>query len=239
MAAPLLIPSPKQIQTLVQVSKPNDSGCSHARIALSRAFRGMISRSFRSCTSASARTETVDFRSLKGHHPCKRARPDWRSSFLCLPHSSDVWANPEFFLLDEFRRPRFVAGVLPDYFSAQDQLWGNPVYNWDALLSTGYRWCIDRMRAHLAHVDAIRLDHFREFVAAWHVPKGAATAQTGEWVPGPGAAFFRAIQKELGCLPFIAEDLGIITSEVRALRDELAVPGTRVLQFAFDGHSDN
>jgi len=95
------------------------------------------------------------------------------------------------------------------------------------------------MRAHLAHVDAIRLDHFREFVAAWHVPKGAATAQTGEWVPGPGAAFFRAIQKELSCLPFIAEDLGIITSEVRALRDELAVPGTRVLQFAFDGHSDN
>jgi len=95
------------------------------------------------------------------------------------------------------------------------------------------------MRALLAHVDAIRLDHFRVFVAAWHVPKGAATAQTGEWIPGPGAAFFRAIQKELGCLPFIAEDLGIITPEVRALRDELAVPGTRVLQFAFDGHSDN
>ena len=159
--------------------------------------------------------------------------------FFVSPDSSDVWANPEFFLLDEFRRPRFVAGVPPDYFSAQGQLWGNPVYNWDALRSTGYRWCIDRMRALLAHVDAIRLDHFRGFVAAWHVPKGAATAQTGEWVPGPGAAFFRAIQKELGCLPFIAEDLGIITSEVRALRDELAVPGTRVLQFAFDGHSDN
>ena len=159
--------------------------------------------------------------------------------FFVSPDSSDVWANPEFFLLDEFRCPRFVAGVPPDYFSAQGQLWGNPVYNWDALRATGYRWYIDRIRALLAHVDAIRLDHFRGFVSAWHIPQGAATAQTGEWVPGPGAAFFRAIHKELGCLPFIAEDLGIITSEVRALRDELAIPGTRVLQFAFDGHSDN
>jgi 4-alpha-glucanotransferase len=159
--------------------------------------------------------------------------------FFVSPDSSDVWANPEFFLLDELRRPRFVAGVPPDYFSAQGQLWGNPVYNWDALRSTGYRWCIDRIQALLAHVDVIRLDHFRAFVAAWHVPQGAPTAQTGEWVPGPGAAFFRAIQKEVGRLPFIAEDLGIITSEVRALRDELAIPGTRVLQFAFDGHSDN
>ena len=159
--------------------------------------------------------------------------------FFVSPDSSDVWANPEFFLLDESRHPRFVAGVPPDYFSAQGQLWGNPVYNWDALRSTDYRWCIDRIRALLAHVDAIRLDHFRGFVAAWHVPQGATTAQTGEWVPGPGATFFRALHNELGRLPFIAEDLGIITSEVRALRDELEMPGTRVLQFAFDGHSDN
>ena len=159
--------------------------------------------------------------------------------FFVSPDSSDVWAHPEFFLLDEFRCPRFVAGVPPDYFSAQGQLWGNPVYNWDALRSTGYQWCIDRIRALLGHVDTIRLDHFRGFTAAWHVPQGAATAQTGEWVPGPGAALFRTIKKELGHLPFIAEDLGIITSEVRALRDELAIPGTRVLQFAFDGQSDN
>ncbi|HTT24633.1 MAG TPA: 4-alpha-glucanotransferase [Candidatus Sulfotelmatobacter sp.] len=159
--------------------------------------------------------------------------------FFVSPDSSDVWAHPEFFLVDELRRPRFVAGVPPDYFSAQGQLWGNPVYNWDALRATGYRWCIDRIRALLAHVDVIRLDHFRGFVAAWHVPRGAATAQTGEWVAGPGMAFFRAIRKELGRLPFTAEDLGIITPEVRALRDELAIPGTRVLQFAFDGHSDN
>lgn len=159
--------------------------------------------------------------------------------FFVSPDSSDVWANPELFLLDEQRRPRFVAGVPPDYFSAQGQLWGNPVYNWDALRSTGYRWCIDRLRALLVHVDVIRLDHFRGFAAAWHVPAGAATAQSGQWAPGPGAGFFHAVQAELGRLPFIAEDLGLITPDVQALRDDLQVPGTRVLQFAFDGHADN
>src|SRR5262249_29008301 len=106
--------------------------------------------------------------------------------FFVSPDSSDVWAKPEYFLLDERRRPRFVGGVPPDYFSTQGQLWGNPVYNWDALRSTGYRWSIDRLRALLAHVDVIRLDHFRGFVAAWHVPAGAATARSGEWAPGPG-----------------------------------------------------
>jgi len=159
--------------------------------------------------------------------------------FFVSPDSSDVWANPEFFLLDEQRRPRFVAGVPPDYFSAQGQLWGDPVYNWDALRSTGYRWWIDRVRALLAHVDVIRLDHFRGFAAAWHIPAGAPTAQTGEWVAGPGASFFRAVQTELGYLPFIAEDLGLITPDVQALRDQLRLPGMRVLQFAFDGHADN
>ena len=159
--------------------------------------------------------------------------------FFVSPDSSDVWANPELFLLDEHRRPRFVAGVPPDYFSAQGQLWGNPVYNWDALRATGYRWSIDRLRALLAHMDAIRLDHFRGFAAAWHVPAGAPTAQSGQWVPGPGAGFFEAVRKELGGLPFIVEDLGVITPDVYALRDQFQVPGTRVLQFAFDGHSDN
>ena len=159
--------------------------------------------------------------------------------FFVSPDSSDVWANPEFFLLDERRRPSFVAGVPPDYFSAQGQLWGNPVYNWDALRATGYRWWIDRFRALLSHVDLIRLDHFRGFAAAWHVPAGAKTAQSGEWVPGPGASFFQAIQKELGRLPFIAEDLGLITPDVETLRDQFQIPGTRVLQFAFDGHEDN
>ena len=159
--------------------------------------------------------------------------------FFVSPDSSDVWANPEFFLLDERRRPRFVAGVPPDYFSAEGQLWGNPVYNWDALRSTGYRWWIDRVRTLLGHVDVIRLDHFRGFAAAWHVPAGAKTAQSGEWVTGPGSSFFQAIRRDLGRLPFIAEDLGIITEDVAMLRDQFQVPGTRVLQFAFDGHADN
>jgi len=159
--------------------------------------------------------------------------------FFVSPDSSDVWANPELFMLDEYQRPRFVAGVPPDYFSSQGQLWGNPVYNWDALRQTGYRWCIDRIRALLAHVDMIRLDHFRAFAAAWHVPAGATAAQSGQWVPGPGADFFNAVKRELGGLPFIAEDLGLITPDVTALRDQFQVPGTRVLQFAFDGHADN
>jgi 4-alpha-glucanotransferase len=159
--------------------------------------------------------------------------------FFVSPDSSDVWANPDWFLLDEQHHARFVAGVPPDYFSATGQLWGNPVYDWDALRRTGYRWCIDRLRALLAHVDVIRLDHFRGFAAAWHVPAGAPTAQSGQWVPGPGAEFFRAVEHELGSLPFIAEDLGLITPDVRALRDQFHVPGTRVLQFAFDGGPDN
>ena len=159
--------------------------------------------------------------------------------FFVSPDSSDVWANPAFFLLDERRRPRFAAAVPPDYFSAEGQLWGNPVYNWDALRSAGYQWCIDRIAALLGHVDVVRLDHFRGFAAAWHVPAGAKTAQSGEWVTGPGAGYFQAIFKQLGRLPFIAEDLGIITADVAFLRDQFQLPGMRVLQFAFDGQADN
>ena len=159
--------------------------------------------------------------------------------FFVSPDSSDVWANPELFQLDEQYRPRFVAEVPPDYFSATGQLWGNPVYDWDILRRTDYRWCVDRLRALLTYVDAVRLDHFRGFAAAWHIPTGAPTAQTGRWVPGPGAEFFSVVQKELGGLPFIAEDLGLITPDVRALRDQFNLPGTRVLQFAFDGQPNN
>ena len=159
--------------------------------------------------------------------------------FFVAPDSSDVWANPDLFLLDDGRRPKFVAGVPPDYFSAEGQLWGNPVYNWEALRATGYRWCIDRFRALLSHVDLIRLDHFRGFAAAWHIPSGAPTARIGSWQPGPGTDFFHSVEAELEGLPFIAEDLGLITPDVEALRDQFQIPGTRVLQFAFDGHEDN
>ena len=176
---------------------------------------------------------------LREHARAKGVRLIGDLPFFVSPDSSDVWANPELFLLDEQHRPRFVAGVPPDYFSAQGQLWGNPVYDWEAVRRTGYRWCIERLRALLAHVDAVRLDHFRAFAAAWHVPAGAPTAQSGQWMPGPGAEFFGAVQRELGDLPFIAEDLGLITPDVCALRDQFRVPGTRVLQFAFDGHPDN
>ena len=176
---------------------------------------------------------------LKAHARAKNVRLIGDLPFFVSPDSSDVWANPELFLLDAQHRPRVVAGVPPDYFSARGQLWGNPIYDWSALAARDYRWCIDRMRALLAHVDAIRLDHFRAFAAAWHVPAGAPTAESGQWVPGPGAGLFSAVEKSLGGLPFLAEDLGLITPDVGALRDAFHLPGTRVLQFAFDGHSDN
>jgi 4-alpha-glucanotransferase len=176
---------------------------------------------------------------LKDHARSKGVHLIGDLPFFVSPDSCDVWANPELFLLDEQHRPRVVAGVPPDYFSAQGQLWGYPVYDWDAARPTGYRWCLDRFRARLVYVDMIRLDHFRAFAAAWHVPIGAATAQTGQWVPGPGSDFFVTAEKELGGLPFIAEDLGLITQDVTTLRDQFRLPGMRVLQFAFDGKSDN
>jgi 4-alpha-glucanotransferase len=176
---------------------------------------------------------------LKAHARAKGVRLIGDLPFFVSPDSSDAWANPELFLLDAQCRPRVAAGVPPDYFSAQGQRWGNPVYDWNALAARGYVWCIDRLRALLAHVNAVRLDHFRAFAAAWHIPAGAPTAQSGQWVPGPGGDFFVAVGKALGGLPFLAEDLGLITPDVIALRDAVGIAGTRVLQFAFDGHSDN
>ncbi len=176
---------------------------------------------------------------LKEHARAKGIRLIGDLPFFVSLDSSDVWANPELFLVDERHRPQFVAGVPPDYFSPNGQLWGNPVYDWDAHRRSGYRWCIDRMRSLLTHVDAVRLDHFRGFAAAWHIPADANTAQDGRWVPGPGADLFNAVEAELGTLPFIVEDLGIITSDVYELRDKFHLPGTRVLQFAFDGQSNN
>ena len=176
---------------------------------------------------------------LKAHANAKGVGLVGDLPFYVAPDSSDVWTNPQLFLLDEHRHPRVVGGVPPDYFSADGQLWGDPVYDWDTIGKAGYRWWISRLGSLLSYADMIRLDHFRAFAAAWHIPAGAATAKVGQWAPGPGAAFFDAVNKDLGRLPFIAEDLGQITTDVYALRDQFHLPGMRVLQFAFDGHADN
>jgi 4-alpha-glucanotransferase len=149
--------------------------------------------------------------------------------------SADVWAHPELFELDEELRPTVVSGVPPDYFSATGQRWGNPLYRWDVLEKTGYRWWIDRFRRTLEMVDVVRVDHFRGFESYWEVPADEDTAMRGRWMPGPGRKLFDAVRRELGGLPLVAEDLGIITAEVEALRDDLDLPGMRVLQFAFGG----
>lgn len=155
------------------------------------------------------------------------------------PDSSEVWAHPDLFMLDEDLRPKFVAGVPPDYFSATGQLWGNPVYDWAALRRSGYAWWVDRLRSLMQLHDLVRLDHFRGFSAAWHVPEGAPTAVEGEWVDGPGADFFLEVKRALGGLPFVAEDLGTITEDVRELLAEFNFPKMGVLQFAFDGDPTN
>jgi 4-alpha-glucanotransferase len=149
--------------------------------------------------------------------------------------SSDVWGNRDLFYLDEDGQPTVVAGVPPDYFSATGQRWGNPLYRWDVMQQDGYQWWLRRIRAMLTQVDLIRVDHFRGFEAYWEVPASEPTAVKGQWVAGPREAFFDAIIAALGNLPIIAEDLGLITPEVVALRDKYNLPGMKVLQFAFGG----
>jgi 4-alpha-glucanotransferase len=153
--------------------------------------------------------------------------------------SADVWAHQDLFRLDAAGQPILVAGVPPDAFTDQGQLWGNPMYDWPANRRTGFAWWIDRVRATLDLVDLIRIDHFRGFLAAWGVPADALTAATGHWVRGPGEAIFDAMRQALGSLPFIVEDLGLITPDVVKLRTELGLPGMKVLQFAFDTGPDN
>lgn len=151
-------------------------------------------------------------------------------------NSADVWANPELFELDSTGHPTDVSGVPPDYFSATGQLWNNPLYNWPEHKRTGYAWWIARIRRQVSLTDIVRLDHFRGLEAYWSVPAGEKTAVGGHWCKGPGSDFLKALRSGLGGrLPLIAEDLGIITPPVRALRDEFGLPGMKVLQFAFDG----
>ncbi len=155
--------------------------------------------------------------------------------------STDVWAHPELFYLDERGRPTVVAGVPPDYFSPTGQLWGNPLYRWEVIKERGYIWWIDRVKAALATVDIVRLDHFRGFESYWEVPATEKTAMHGHWVKGPGADLFHALRVAFSAhnLPIVAEDLGIITPEVEGLRDQFELPGMRVLQFAFGGGVTN
>ncbi len=147
--------------------------------------------------------------------------------------SADVWARPGLFHLDVNGRPSKVAGVPPDYFSATGQLWGNPIYRWDVMKQAGYAWWIQRFRASLRLFDVVRLDHFRGFEAYWEVPASESTAVQGRWVKGPGAELFAALQAELGELPIVAENLGVITPEVEAIRHQFGFPGMSLLQFAF------
>ncbi len=154
--------------------------------------------------------------------------------------SADVWANPDRFMLDpETLNPSQMAGVPPDYFSATGQLWGNPTYNWEKVQADGFSWWLQRIRALLAQVDIIRIDHFRAFAAYWAVPAGHDTAIHGEWIEAPGDAFFETVEATLGQLPFLAEDLGLIDEKVEALRDRFDFPGMKILQFAFGGDHKN
>ncbi|MEW6087867.1 MAG: 4-alpha-glucanotransferase [bacterium] len=159
--------------------------------------------------------------------------------YVCYD-SVDVWKNHELFNLDESQKPVTVAGVPPDYFSATGQLWGNPVFRWDVLKNTNYKWWIDRIAHNLKLFDKIRIDHFRGFEGYWEVPAGETTAINGRWVKAEGADFFRVITEKFSDRPFIAEDLGVITDDVREVMKQFNLPGMRVLLFAFgDDNQDN
>lgn len=154
--------------------------------------------------------------------------------------SAEVWAQPDCFDIDsDSGLPHAVAGVPPDYFSATGQLWGNPLYNWERLKQTQYEWWVQRFQVLLGYVDRVRIDHFRGFEAYWRVAYGEPTAINGIWVKGPGAELFNRLYERLGELPIIAEDLGVITPEVEALRDGFNLPGMKILQFAFGSGEDN
>jgi 4-alpha-glucanotransferase len=152
---------------------------------------------------------------------------------------ADAWASPELFEFDKNRNPIRVAGVPPDYYSATGQLWGNPVYRWDVMKKDGFAWWVARIKKSLEFADVVRIDHFRAFESFWAVKAGSETAIHGKWVPGPGLGLFKRLKEELGSLPFIAEDLGVITAKVKKLREEAGLPGMKVLQFAFDGKPSN
>ena len=176
---------------------------------------------------------------LKAYAAARRVKLLGDMPIFVAGDSCDAWASPDVFLLDADRRPTAVAGVPPDYFAKNGQFWGNPLYDWDALKRDGYAWWIRRARHAARLFDLTRLDHFRGFKAAWHIPAGAKTAREGRWFAGPGADFLAALRRAMGSLPFLAEDLGIITPAVQTLREQFSLPGMRILQFAFVDDPEN
>lgn len=153
--------------------------------------------------------------------------------------SADAWIQPAYFTLDENGQLITVAGVPPDYFSATGQRWGNPLYRWDRIVADKFQWWVKRIGTTLKLCDMVRLDHFRGFESYWEIPASSEIAADGRWVKAPGAALFHALEVCYGALPIVAEDLGIITPEVKALRDQFHFPGMKILQFAFEGGIDN
>jgi 4-alpha-glucanotransferase len=159
---------------------------------------------------------------------------------IFVAHDSvDVWMQREYFRLDDSGQPTVVAGVPPDYFSAQGQRWGNPLYRWKRMQTDGFRWWIARMTTEFRRFDLLRVDHFRGFEACWEIPAADDTAVNGRWVKAVGEALFEVLLSHFGTLPLVAEDLGMITPEVYALRDKFELPGMEILQFAFDSDADN
>ena len=173
------------------------------------------------------------FTSLKQHCANHGVRLLGDVPMFVAHDGSDVWDNQELFFLDRQGQRTVLAGVPPDYFSEEGQLWGNPLYRWNVLRKTGYAWWVARLRHTLTRFDAVRLDHFIAFHRYWEIPAGADTAKHGRFVKVPGKDLLKAIRRELGSLPFVAEDLGIVTPKVAALRDQFGLPGMRVLQFGF------
>jgi 4-alpha-glucanotransferase len=178
------------------------------------------------------------WRAVRAHAASRGVRVIGDVPIFVSHDSADVWAHRGLFELDGEGCPTVVSGVPPDYFSRTGQRWGNPLYRWGQMEREGYRWWVERFRRTLSLVDVARIDHFRGFESYWEIPAGEETAMNGEWRPGPGKRLFRVLERELGPIPAIAEDLGLITPQVEQLRDELGLPGMRVLQFAFGGEEE-
>ncbi|MCO6511243.1 MAG: 4-alpha-glucanotransferase [Aridibacter famidurans] len=176
---------------------------------------------------------------LRTHASGKRVKIVGDIPIFVALDSADVWTSPELFKLREDLSPEVVSGVPPDYFSKTGQLWGNPIYDWDRMRADGFKWWAERFRSALKLVDIVRIDHFRGFAASWEVPGDDETAENGKWVEVPGRELFRRLEMEFGDLPVMAEDLGVITGNVEALRDEFGFPGMRILQYAFGGGAEN